>query len=265
MKNRRLLSVVMLFGILVTTACGDTEKEGEKQNQETQEYVPDEKEVAYEEYILSIDSDDSLGIGNSLFYSRGENEFTEVEFYVNSKSEMVKMIESYTQESQTIAKNVFYLKEGKKFVSRELFEVNDHGALSFMERVTYYDEKEQPIVSKQRIAPYEQDLDFESFTTAKKHNCSMERALNILNQKGEFNTTFQGFVKESGFTYLIVGGTGKDAYTSSLVVQYEDATIRKLMMDEKAMIGKPLIVDFVVVEDGGEGFEYQILRSVSLR
>lgn len=235
------------------------------EGQEQTEYVPNEKEVAYEEYISLIDNNDSLPMGNSLFFSKGNDKFTEVEFWINEKNEMVKLIEYYTQESLTIAKNIFYLKDGKKFATKELFEVNENGELGFVERITYYDQDEHPIISKKRKALFEQDLEMESFTTSEKVDCKMDRALRILNQEEEFNTTFQGFVKESGFTYLIVGGPGDDAYTSTLVVQYQDQTIAKLMAKEQEMIGTPLVVDFVIVEDPGEGFEYQILRAVTLR
>ncbi len=266
MEKLRRMAFLFAGMLLIVSACGEQDPNAEDPNEGTvQEYVPNEKEVAYEEYISWVDNNDSLGVGNSLFYSKGDDKFTEVEFTVNDKQEMVKMVEYYTQESQTIAKNIFYLKDGRKFATKELFEQYDNGNLSFVERVSYYDEKEKPIITKQRVAPFEQDLEFESFTTAKKQDCSMARALSILNQEGEFNTTFQGFVKESGFIYLIVGGVGDDAYTSSLIVQYEDPTIKKLMIDEKEMIGTPLIVDFQVVEDAGEGFEYQILRSVAFR
>lgn len=264
MEFKRLFSIFLLLGFFLP-ACSSENNPVDSTHPTSEEYVPNENEVAYEAYIAEIDSDDSLGIGNSLFYSKGNSEFTEVEFYVNDKGEMVKMIESYTQASQTVAKNIFYLKKGRKFASKELYEVNKNGEFSFVERVTYYDDKEKPLVTKERVAPFEQDLDFESFKSAKKQDCSMQRALDILDQKGEFNTTYQGYVKEGGFTYIIVGGVEADGYTSSLLVQYEDATIKKLMANEKAMIGTPLIVDFQVVEDAGEGFEYQILRSIALR
>lgn len=256
------ISSLLILPLLIFFSCTDADVDGETN---PEEYVPNEKEVAYEEYMAAVDANDSLGIGNSLFYSRGESEFTEIEFYVNGKNEMVKMIETYTQPSSTVAKNVFYLKNNQKFASRELFEVSENGQLAFMERVTYYDEKEKPIFTKVRTAPYEQDLELESFQPVKKQDCNMKNAIDKLNQSGDYSTTFQGFVKMDGYTYLIVGGTEDDSFTSSLVVQYEDATIKKLMQNEMKMIGTPLIVDFQTLEDPGEGFEYQILRSVSFR
>lgn len=263
MEFKRLFSILLL-STLFLTACSSEDNPVDA-DPASEEYVPNAQEVAYEDYISQIDANDSLGVGNSLFYSKGNDDFTEVELFVNDEGEMVKMIESYTQTTQTVAKNIFYLKEGKKFASKELYEVNKNGEFSFIERVTYYDKKEKPLVTKERTAPFEQDLELETFKSTKKQDCNMQRALNILDQKGEFSTTYQGYVKEAGFTYIIVGGPGKEDFTSSLLVQYEDATIKKLIANEKAMIGTPLIVDFQVVEDPGEGFEYQILRSLSIR
>ncbi len=257
------ISSLLVLPLFLLFSCGEEVVEEDKTSEE---YTPSQEEVAYEEYMAKIDADESLSIGNSLFYSRGDSEFTEVEFYVNDKNEMVKMIETYTQPSSTVAKNIFYLKNNQKFASRELFEAEFQGGVGFTERVTYYDEKNaKPIFTKVRKGPFEEGLELETFSPAKKQDCSMENALNKLNQTGDFNTTFQGFVKMDGFTYLIVGGPDKDAFTSSLVVQYEDATIKKLMLNEMKMLGTPLIVDFQTLEDPGEGFEYQILRSVSFR
>ena len=266
MKRRILASFVGFLCFLLFVAC-DTSEEKIPDVEETTftEYVPGKEEVAYEEYMMGIDSDDALGGGNSLFYSKGNGEYTEVEFLVNEKNEMVKMIQYYTQETLTVAKNIFYFKEGKKFATRELFEQGPMNNLSFVERITYYDQDEKPIVTKQRVAPYEQDLELESFRMADKHDCSAKRAFEILNQQGEFNTTFQGFVSEDAFLYLVVGGPGANDYTSSLLVQNVDQTIKKLQSNEMGMIGTPLIVNFDNVKDGGEGYEYQILLAVGIR
>lgn len=266
MKRSLSASFVIFLFLLILGACTTAEEKIPVSDETTlAEYVPGKEEVAYEEYMSGIDSDNTLGGGNSLFYSKGNGEYTEVEFLVNEKNEMVKMIEYYTQETLTVAKNIFYLKDGKKFATRELFEQGPLNNLSFVERITYYDQDEKPIVTKSRVAPFEQDLEQESFHMADKHDCSMKHALEILNQEGEFNTTFQGFVSEDAFLYLVVGGTGANDYTSSLLVQNVDQTIAKLKANEMSMIGTPLIVNFDNVKDGGEGYEYQILLAVGIR
>jgi len=269
MRRVSIFPIVLLLTLIGAVGCNsESELPEDVVTTSTGEYVPNENEVAYEEYIAALDGNDSMASGNSLFYSKGEGEFAEVEFFVNEKNEMVKMTEFYTQVGQnslTVAKKIFYFKEGKKFATKELFEDGHGDDLGFVERVSYYDDNEKPIVTKRRKAPFEQDLDYETFVVSEKHDCSVERALQILNQEGDFNTTFQGFVDQPDALYIIVGGSDPEAFTSSLIVQNIDATIAKLRRNELSMIGTQLIVDFETLENQGEGFEYQILKSVSIR
>ncbi|GEM_PF-483078 len=264
MKRIAFFTVAVSMTMFGFTSCGEAEPVV-AEDDTPEVYVPNEDEIAFDEYIAGIEANDSLAAGNSLYYSKGNGQSTEVEFFVNDKNEMVKMVEYYTQESMTIAKNVFYFKDNRKFASMELFETGEGEEMHFVERVSYYGENEEPIITKQKTAIYEQDLDVESYELVDKHDCDMKHALEILNQEGEFNTTFQGFVKEGAFLYLIVGGNDPEAFSSSLVVQYVDQTIKKLQENETAMIGVPLTINFETVEDAGEGFEYQILLSAVVR
>ena len=127
-----------------------------------------------------------------------------------------------------------------------------------MERISYYDEKENPIKTIERIADFEDQLYREEFKVVENYNCSSKRALMALNQEGEFSTTFQGFIKEEPYLYLIVGDNEDNGYTSALVVQYEDQTIKKLQMYEAEMIGKGIQVEFETLS-GTQGYDYQIL------
>ena len=269
MRRASIFPIVFFITLIGAVSCNsESELPEDIVTTGTDEYVPNKNEVAYEEYVAALDGNESMASGNSLFYSKGEGEFAEVEFFVNEKNEMVKMIEYYTQVGQntmTVAKKIFYFKDGKKFATKELFEEGQGDDLGFVERVSYYGDDEKPIVTKSRKAPFEQDLDYETFELSDNYDCSMERALAILNQEGDFNTTFQGFVDQQGALYIIVGGKGPDAFTSSLVVQNLDETIAELRGDELGMIGTQLVVDFETRENQGEGFEYQILNSVSIR
>ena len=75
------------------------------------------------------------------------------------------MIEIFTGgSSQSIGKRTFYLKDGKKVATIESFEEGEGENAHFVERVSYYDEKEKPVASKKKTAPYEEDLEFESYS-----------------------------------------------------------------------------------------------------
>jgi hypothetical protein len=216
------------------------------------------------QYTFYVDADTSLRKGNSLYYSREDGATMEVFISVDAEGETLKIKELYSNAgSSSLCSNTFYFKNGRKYVSIELFEEGNEVTGSFTERISYYDEKEIPIQTVERKAEYEDQLEFEQFAVVKKYNCSTERALMVLNQEGEFATTFQGFISEGPYLYLVVGENEKIGFTSSLVVQYQDQTIQELKAYEKKMIGKGIQVEFETLSS--QGYEYQILKSTRLR
>lgn len=266
MKN-----VITLIGLLISLtillqSCGEGVKADENATlEENAAYVPSKEAIAFESKIAKIEANKTLSKGNSLFYSRPDGASIEVEIYLDSTNQIVKMVERYTNSSaQSICSNIFYLENDKKFATRELFEYAAPDTLSFSERISYYDKNEKTIVTKMRTAYYEDELDYETFSIVKNHNCSIKRAVDVINQTGEFVTTFRGFVKEDPYLYLIVGEDDINGYTTSLVVQMMTSTIKKLQMNELAMVGKPLTVDFQTLDDN-QGFVYQILMSAEIR
>ncbi|MCH2225272.1 MAG: hypothetical protein MK066_10935 [Crocinitomicaceae bacterium] len=263
MKNRiaHLLSVFSL--ILISVSCSDTNNEENVNLPEINTETSEEMKMAeeFESYIAMLDFNDSLGIANSLFYTKGENESVEVVLFFNDSSELVKVVEKMTlPQSSSVQSNVFYLKEGKKYATKEYMEKVEGDSSYFVELRSYYDSNEKPIVTKKRSAMFEEMLEMESFQTIEPQDCSMDRALRCVNQEEEFATTFQGFVElENGFLFLIVGEDSKEGYSSAMIVQQVTPTIMELRSKEIEMLGTPLIVDFRTVVDQGT---QQILLSV---
>ena len=266
--NIRILSFIALAVIAFTflQSCGnETTEVKDEATEKNKEYVANKEEIAFEAKMAKIDANKNLQKGNSLFYSRADGASVDVELFIDSNNAVVKMIEHYTNSSsQSICSNVFYIENNKKFATRELFEYSAKDTLSFSERVSYYDKNEKPIATKMRTAYYEEELDYNSFRLVDKHDCSIQRALDVINQTGEYTTTFRGFVSEAPYLYLIVGEDNINGYTSSLVVQMMTSTIKKLQLNEMKMIGAPLTVDFRTLDDE-QGFVYQILVSAQTR
>lgn len=258
------LSFLVIISTLLFFSCQDN-LEDETPIDGIEEYVPNKDEIAFEEMISEIDLNDSLRVGQSLFYSKEGGASVDVEIKVNDKDEMVKMVEEYTVEnSPSIESNTFYFSGGNMIASKELFEEGVGEEAVYVEKVTYYDKEENPILTKRKAANYQDELDFESYEIVDNTKCSYDRALAVLNQEGEYGTTFQGFVKEDPYLYIIVGEKKKDGYYSSLVVQYMTPLIKTLEENEASMIGTPLQVDFETL-NGEQGFEYQILMNVQRR
>jgi hypothetical protein len=267
MRKRTILIISLTFiSLAFLQSCGsETANSTDPTTELNKEYVPNKEEIAFEEKMAAIDANQNFQKGNSLFYSRVDGASVDVALFINSNNAVVKMVERYTNSAtQSVCSNIFYLENNKKFASRELFEYASKDSLSFSERIIYYDKKEKPIVTKMKTAYFEDELDYESFSIVENHDCSIQRAIDVINQTGEYVTTFRGFVKEDPYLYLIVGENDNKGYSSSLVVQMMTSTIKKLQLNEAKMIGAPLTVDFQTLDDS-QGFVYQILNSAHIR
>lgn len=262
MKNfSKIFLAVTLF--LSINSC-DSEPEVQQSDtwDKNEDYKPNAQQVDAEEYIAKVEAD-SLMSGNSLYYSREDGSTVEAEVFVNDSSVLVKMIEEYsTNASGSIATKIFYYKNDQKFVSKEFFEEGEGNEAYFVERVTYYSEG-KPTVSKIRQASFEDQLSENVFMTVATIDCSDKRAFEVMNQKGEYESTFQGFVHADQLLYLIVGEDKKDGYSSTLVVQYITPTINRLLADEKGMLGTLLRVNFEIMKEG-KGYEFQALMGVEI-
>lgn len=215
-----------------------------------------------EAYAAEVDQQ-TLQEASSLSYSKQDGSFIEVSLFANDSNQVVKLIEYIgTGNGGSVNKTIFYYKEDKKFLTKELYDDSDQKRTSFVERVTYY-ENGKAKLTKQREASYEEFIENETFNIVQTKECKDERAYNALKQIGEFETTFQGFVKDEALLYMLVGPNTPDGYVSSLVVQLTTPVIQKLLANEKGMIGKKLKVEFETMT-GENNFNFQVLIDVKL-
>lgn len=262
--NLKLLLFASLF--IIFQSCGDstdTNNESEEEYIEQEEYQPNSTEVEFEKMIKNIDLNDSLRYGQSLSYNRPDGASVFVKIYVNDSNSTVKLFEEYTSaESPSINSNTFYFDEGLLIATKELFEEGTGDEGHFVERVTYYNEKEAAIITKRKVASFEEELIYEPFISSEKVACSYKRAMQVVNQEGEYETNFIEFIPEDPYIYLIVGENKKDGYYSSLVVQMMTSLIKKLQKDPEKHFGTPLNVNYKTL-NGEQGYEYQILMGVN--
>lgn len=261
---RKIIQIILASILLFSINSCDSEPEVKEPDtwDVNEDHEPNIQQVNAEEYIAKIEAD-TLKSGNSLYYSREDGATVEAEVFVNDSSVLVKMIEEYTNSnSGSIATNTFYYKDNKKFVSKESYEEGEGDEAHYVERVTYYSDGKAS-VTKERKAPFEDELSSNVFLIVKTQDCSDIRAFEVMNQKGEYGSTFQGFVHADQLLYLIVGEDKKEGYSSTLVVQYITPTINRLLADEKGMLGTPLRVNFEVMKEG-KGYEFQALMGVEI-
>lgn len=258
------LLVVTAIALLFATSCSTSNDE--KNNVDTKPNVVAKANVEGEAYLEYLDLNDSLYKMNSLYYSRSVNdkmEWAQVIMSIDDSNTMQKMVEQFSpMGSNTVFSNHFYFKDGYKYATKQFFAESVGDSSYFVELLSYYDKNEKVLATKRRTAHYEDLLTQEQYMVADTKECSPERAFRIINQEGEFATTFQGFVEgPQGYSYLVVGEDKKDGFSTALVVQRSSPLLTELRNSEKAMLGLPLVINFETITDAGGS--QQILLGVS--
>ena len=222
-------------------------------------------EEEFEQRMAAIDNNANLKLMNSLAYNNNEGSTIEAIASFNSSDQEVKIEESYSDvKSGNYGKHSFYIENGRKFATKEVYFDNGVKKPSFVERLSFYDQKGKVIFTKERFSDFEEGLEKEAFQISVPKDCPIDRAMRLLNQEGEFKTTFQGFVTDGNLKYLLVGENTKEGYASSLAVQYEEGDINILIKNERAYIGTPLEVEYETMVDE-RSLKFQILLSVRIK
>ncbi len=231
------LSAMVFF----LAACGSGDpKESKKDDQQEKSAYKNESD--FESRMAAIDQNDKLSIANSLQYRDNAGSTEEVSAFLDGEENILKLEEEFS-DSKTLnfGTLTFYLENGKKFASKEVYQENRQDKPMFIERVTYYDKSEKPVYSKMRQATYEIDL-----------------------ETLPFETTFQGLATDGTLQFIIVGENTADGFAASLAVQHTEGDIKKLFKDEAGMIGTPLEIQYERMVDQ-TGLEFQVLLSAKIK
>src|SRR5690606_28041500 len=256
---------LILIATILFVACNSTKQE------ETTDQIAQKKEIIqdgeYDELMQKIDDNmPNLVKIESLTYSKEDGSAVTATAYLDQNDIITKIEEEVISSGKygAITRYHYYSNGGVLFATRRIGEKIQNNEPFFSEEISFYDPNGKVKESKERIAKYEEYLDNQEFNKAQPISHSNERALRILQQKGEFMTTFQGFVESGPYNFLIVGEHVPDnGYTAALSIQNEDATIRYLRAEGRNALGKELLVEFEKYIDP-QGYRMQILKKVSL-
>jgi hypothetical protein len=256
------LVVAIIGGLTILSACGEdnsTEKKVEKVSQKLDNEDAIEAEIAaIEEEIVKADL-----VAHSLSYAKENGEAIEVLAHLSADNVILKIEEKFSDgNGKNSGAITYYLKDKYPFVTKELFEdLSNPTAAKFVERVSYYDKKGKAISTKEKRVNYQEELPNVSFISVPLKTCSIDRAMRVLEQKGDFETTFQGFAITESLNYLIVGQPGEDGYSSALRVEVEDNFIKDALRNQQKYLNKKCRVSFQIAENSG--FEYQLYTGAS--
>jgi hypothetical protein len=259
---------IFLFTILATmfiSSCqGDQQDENfSEEIQQDEEHFEGQNELV--ERMRATDEDTSLSIANTLIYTHTNGSTEEASAFLDKKENILKVIEYFKNTiNGNYGSRTFYFDKGKLYSTIETYLDNAINNGSFIERHSFYDKSGKVIFSKQRMAEFEIDLEREQFKMIDPIACSFDDVKMLLEQKGPYETTFQGFASNGEMDFLIVGENKAEAFTSSLAVQHYQGDINKLLQNEKAYVGKPLDVSFERMIDETD-FEFQVLLGVRIK
>ena len=250
--------------IVLTSACGETQKDTEEQ------VVAEQKELTFsgkddiEAKVAAIDNDQELIPANSLMYSHPNGSTEEATAFLNQKEEIMKIEERFNDsKTGNFGRRIFYFENGKRILTKEIFQDNTLKIPAFIERQSFYDKSDKVQYSQTREAEYEENLELTTFRMTDAVDCPVKRAMQILNQEGPFATTFQGFISGGDMDFLIVGEDVPEGFTSSLALQHKEGDIQKLLVNQRAYVGKKLKVQFERMVDHRD-MEFQVLLALSI-
>ena len=264
MKAKRMkLTIKSLFflsTLIFLSACGGENSDGNGDNSQNQNgtYKSLDSEADLDEYMVLTDQVADSTFIPSLRYSKENGQYIEVQTAVDKNNQISRLLEQYSEgEGQEFGTKLFYYQNGVKKASVKRFERHTAQNINFVEQVSYYDNDGKVTRSKERIASFESDLSQFDFKEIQPINHDDGRAMRVLEQKGEFTTTFQGFVDAGPQTYLIVGENKEDGFTSALALPAIDPSLQELRDNSKKMIGKKVFVKFAKRLDPSMGYEFQ--------
>lgn len=255
----RKISILSFFVLLTLSfsAC----KDGAKDNETSQESEKGLNESAWEEAMKKIDDQIAISdaVANSLYYTKTTGESEKITAFLNQDNQILKVEEMYSgRENENAGRIIYYLNKTIPLITVELFEdLGGSEGVKFVERVSYYNDQGKATYTKEKRVNYEEELVDASYKSVDLVTLDTKRIFQVLNQEGEYQTTFQGFIETESLNYLIVGEPKEDGFTSAMRIEFEDHFIKELSKNPKKFINKKMRVTFQVSKMQGN-FEYQI-------
>lgn len=251
---------ILFLSLIVLASCSG------KSNEAILEKSNKSNNGALEAEMKAIDSDIEQNgqLATSMRYTKNEDIYIVVNAHVNSAGKIVKIEEDFNDGAKgNNGKNSFYLKDDKVFASRAYYSDMQSAKPAFVDRITYYDKNEKALNSIEKRVDYEEDLDRVEYSEVKTVALSIDRARRVLDQKGEFETTFQGFIDVNPLRYIIIGAKNSNGYVSSIRVDYDDDFIKMLLKDQNKYLNRKIFIQFENIIDPS-GMQYQSYLSGNL-
>ena len=213
----------------------------------------------YFSLINTIESDSFLYEASSLEYLNSEGTSYFVSALVDDNNTISKLTNTVKDTNQQVIEEFYYLNSQKR-VSSRIFTSYQTESILYEQVISFYDTEGKIIYTGSKtnnsldqlenIAYNEMQLDI-------NHNDQI--AFDIIQQKGDFETNFRGFIELDTYNlnYIKVGSNDGN-YSSLLAISKELPLLKKLELNETEYKGTPLRIEFTKIQRA-DGFSYQLL------
>ena len=256
--NRFLFSTLLLF---LFCACDYSSKESTtiKNRHKTKH-----SEFNYPEYFNAFQ--DSLSNRKdlievaSLSYTDNEGNTQQVKGFVDKTFAIVKLMHEQSFINGKIVKTSFYYNGIEKNFSQQEISILKENKSYFSEKISCYNSKNKVIYTGARFSNDAIKLSSNKFKKVDFIIHDDIKAKEIINQKGDFQTNFQGFMEMLDRAYLLVG---TEKYGSTLAFQEYSGILKLLKNRENLYKNKPLKIEFEILTEAN-GFTFQALTGIEL-
>ncbi len=265
------LFTLIIFILSLTISC--EQKEKSSQNDRTEEKATKEQPKAdwssadrlKEEIELAI-ANDELQLVKSLKWekqSENINLHEEVEAYLNSQGDLVKVIEYFgNSEERKEGQRIFYFNQGTVALTTELIDVwQEDGGFVLTEREIAY-ENEVPTQGRQRSANAIEELETQPWSKARAEEVPFTTAKQVLESEGPFKTHYLTFVQGEEALFLLFGEPKReDRFVTALRVDEMTPFIFELLENSDENRFKEVVITFKVV-GGLNQPEFRVLETI---
>lgn len=219
----------------------------------------------YFDMMQSVDTDTSLFQASSLEYSGKDGKTYHSEGLIDAKNRICKLKNTINDTTREIINEFYYINSKKRVGSRLISNFNLEPSY-FEQYISFFDTSGTLIYTGfktfENMSMYEK-IAFQE--TESLYGSDDQTAKDIIQQKGGFETNFRGFIElESHNMEFIKVGSNDGTFNSLLAISEETDLLKKLKLNEKDFIGKPVRIQFTKASQA-DGFSFQMLLGISLQ
>ncbi|MFM7594902.1 MAG: hypothetical protein ACKO4Y_01855 [Flavobacteriales bacterium] len=263
----RISFIMLCFVSVLLGSCSGYNKRISLEDTETpnsqNESIAFAEQQSYDSLIKAIDSEKDLDKAMSLEYEDAGMNHSVVTAYLTKSNDVVKLILDESANDGKMIKTEFYFTGKDIFFARQ--HINDYQKErnGFGEIFSYFGANKKVIYTASKLGNSEDELNQTVATRTKKTSFDPTKALQIINQKGPFETRYQGHIETDIYTFIIVGTGGKTGQKSAIAYNNNFPLAEAMVKQNNQFINKKLRVEFTKVTEMNN-FSYQGLTGIKL-